>query len=288
MKRRITLLGNFDGVHLGHRELILSGCAEREKRDAVLTAWTFDTLFDPAITDLNSRVELLRSYGVDEVITESFERVKDLSCRDFVTEILKERLNSTLCICGYNYSFGRGGVGTPALLRELCSEQGIDVIVIDRVSLGKREISSTVIRELLRASDVKEASHLMGRSYFLRGTVTEGRGKGRTAGMPTVNFYPIGMCLPKNGVYATVSTLEDGRSFPSVTNIGLRPTMEDGRGISVETHVLDFEGDLYGKSVKVEFIGYIREEIKFPSITALSEQVREDIVKARKIIKESF
>jgi riboflavin kinase/FMN adenylyltransferase len=117
----------------------------------------------------------------------------------------------------------------------------------------------------------------MGRNYFLRGTVTEGRGMGRTAGMPTVNFYPIGMCLPNNGVYATLSTLEDGRSFPSVTNVGLRPTMEDGRGISVETHFLDFDGDLYGKSVKVEFIGYIREEIKFSSITDLSEQVKKDI-----------
>lgn len=286
--KRITLLGNFDGVHLGHRALITYGCTEREKRGAILSAWTFDTIFDPAVTSLESRVELLRSYGVDEIITESFENVKGLSCESFVKEILKERLNSTLCICGYNYSFGKGGVGTPELLQALCAEQGISVKIIDRICLGGKDVSSTAVRELLKEARVKEAAALMGRNYFLSDTVKRGNGKGRTEGMPTVNFYPVGMCLPKNGVYATVAVLDDGRSFPAVTNIGLRPTLDDGRGISAETHIIGLSEDLYGKKLKVEFIDHIREEKKFPSLSALAERVERDVEIAIEIINKNL
>lgn len=279
--KSIVVLGNFDGVHIGHQALIAEGQRLSDKLGLSLIVWTFDTIPSPAITSVSNRETLLRSYGVDRVVTDSFASVKGMSCSEFVSDVLVKKLNCGACVCGYNYSFGKGGVGTPAMLTELCRPLGIEVSVVDRVTLNGEDVSSTRVRGLLSDGNVTGACELMGRYYFLTGTVEKGAEKGRTLGIPTANLYPVGRCLPKNGVYATVTTLPDGRRLPSVTNVGERPTLDDSRGISAETYIIDFEGDLYGKEIRVDFIEFIRSERRFPSLTALSEATKDDILKAK-------
>ncbi|MBQ8255282.1 MAG: bifunctional riboflavin kinase/FAD synthetase [Clostridia bacterium] len=285
-KKRIVLLGNFDGVHVGHRALIKRGREEADKRDLLLTVWTFDTLFSPALTAQEDRVGLLRACGAEEIIVESFEKVKDLSPSDFVRDILNTKLCAQACVCGYNYSFGRGGKGDPKLLKELCFEYGIDVVTVEKVTEGNEDVSSSAIRKKLRNGDIEGANKLLGRPYFLHDTVKEGEKKGRTVGMPTANFYPEGLCLPKNGVYATAVHLPGGGILPSVTNIGMRPTMSDGRGISAETYIIGFDGDLYGQRIKVEFFSFLRPERKFESLDEVSKAVKADIEKAKTIFEK--
>ncbi len=285
-EKRIVLLGNFDGVHLGHRALIEKGRAEADARRLPLTVWTFDTLFSPALTAQEDRAGLLRHYGVDEIITDSFERVKDLSPRTFVSSVLKNKLKAELCVCGYNYSFGRGGKGDPKILKELCSEYGIETVTVERVTIDNGEVSSTEIRKKLICGDIEEANKLLGRPYFLCDTVKDGNKKGHTVGMPTANFYPDGLCLPKNGVYATVTHLPNGDKLPSVTNIGTRPTMSDGGGVSVETYIIGFDSDLYGQKIKVDFLSFLRPERKFGSLDEVYGAVKNDIEKAKTIFEK--
>lgn len=285
-RKSIVVLGNFDGVHIGHRALITEGRKRADKLCLPLIVWTFDTLPSPAITSVADREALLRSYGVDRVVTDSFSSVKGMSCQEFVTDILEKKLGCAECVCGYNYTFGKGGVGTPKMLSALCSPLGIEVAVVDRVTLNENDVSSTRVRTLLSEGNVKGARELMDRYYFLSGIVQKGAEKGRTLGIPTANLYPVGRCLPKNGVYATVTTLPGGRMLPSVTNVGNRPTLDDGRGVSVETHVIGFDSDLYGKEIKVDFIEFIREEKRFASLSALSEATKDDAAKAQDIAQK--
>ncbi len=283
---RTVLLGNFDGVHVGHRALIERACADAEKRDNCVTVWTFDTLFAPALTAPDDRAALLRGCGVDEIITERFERVKDMLPMEFVREILIGRLKADVCVCGYNYTFGHGGRGDSHLLTELCSRFGIEVLTVGKVTVDGEDVSSSAIRKKLTEGDIEGANKLLGRRYFIRDTVKKGAQKGRSVGMPTANFYPEGLCIPKNGVYATATCLPDGRWLPSVTNIGLRPTMNDGRGISVETYIIGFDGDLYGENIAVQFLGFLRDERKFDSLDKVYEAVKLDIEKAKAIFEK--
>ncbi len=284
-KKRIVLLGNFDGVHIGHQALVAAGRNQADKRGLPLTVWTFDAPFSQPLTAFEDRAELLRSYGVDEIVTESFEKVRNMSPSEFVTSVLKNFLNAELCICGYNYTFGKGGKGGPVLLTELCGNNGIEVITVAKVTDGEDEISSSEIRKRLAEGDVSGAERLLGRPFFLRGIVEKGAQKGRTVGMPTANLYPNGICLPKNGVYATMTHLKNGDTFPSVTNIGIRPTMNDGRGVSAETYIIGFEGDLYGSEIKVEFLSFLRNERKFESLSEVYEAVKRDIEKSNQTAK---
>ncbi len=287
MAGRVVLLGNFDGVHIGHQALIKAGKAEAKKRGLPLSVWTFDTLSSPALTTCEERAELLSSYGVEEIFTDSFDRLKGLSPEEFVRDVLVSALGAEVCVCGYNYSFGRGGVGTPALLTELCLGHGVEVKVVKRVTLDGGEVSSTEVRASLSNGEIRRANALLGRPYSIVGRVERGAQRGREVGMPTANLYPHGLCLPKNGVYATVAHLPTGESLLSVTNIGVRPTMNDGRGMSVETYILDFDRDIYGERIRVEFCGFIRDERRFSSLSEVSAQVRADIEGAREILEKT-
>ncbi len=287
MDKTVVLLGNFDGVHIGHQELISIGRSEADKRGLPLTVWTFDKVFPPALTPESVRAELLRSYGVDRIVTESFGKVKDLSPSEFVRRILKNSLGAALCVCGYNYSFGRGGKGDPELLSKLCSENGMESITVGKVTIEGENISSSDIRTKLISGDAEGAGRLLGRPWFVIGSVIKGAQKGRTVGMPTANICPNGICLPKNGVYATLTTLPSGERLPSVTNVGVRPTVSDGRGVTVETHIMGYDGDLYGQEIKVEFLSFLREERQFASLSDVFSAVKSDIKNAE-AISEKF
>ena len=281
--KNVILLGNFDGVHIGHQALISAGLDLARSRGLSLKVWTFDSVFSAAITDTAERVRLLKSYGVDEVLLENFEKVKGYSPEHFVKKVLCDELEAAVCVCGYNYSFGARGAGTPELLKELCGHYGIETVTVAKVEKNGAEVSSSAIRARLACGDVAMASELLGRRYTLSGVVEDGNKKGRKVGMPTANLYFEGKrLLPKNGVYATITHIEDGRAYPSVTNVGVRPTLDDGRGLSVETHIIGVEAELYFKTVSVEFLAFIREEIKFASLDELSKQVKEDIKNCKK------
>ena len=283
---RVVILGNFDGVHIGHQALVSEGRRIADELGCALTAWTFDSVRSLPLCSKSDREELLLGYGADEVIFASFDEVKGMTPERFVKEILFSELNAKVAVCGYNYSFGAGGKGTPELLAELCSMHGISVTVVDKVSKNGVGISSSLIRELISKGNVEEATSLLGRPFYVKAEVTHGAGLGRTVGIPTVNFDVTDFtCLPKFGVYATLTHI-DGKRYTSVTNVGVRPTVSDNRGTTVETHILDFDGDLYGKTVKVEFLSFIRDESVFSSIEALSEQISLDASVAKKTVNK--
>lgn len=282
MTNRVVLLGNFDGVHIGHRALIDKGVSLAKENGLICAVWTFDSLASPYLSSVNERSELFYSLGVDEVVLSSFASVKDMSAEDFVETVLKNTLNAKMCVCGYNYSFGKGGKGTPTLLKSLCAEYGIEVFIIDEVLYSGEKISSSRIRTLLSQGDIERSNELLGRNYEICGEVVTGAGIGRSVGMPTANILcENGRCLPKDGVYATVCKI-DGQRYLSITNIGLRPTLSDGRGRSIESYIFDFDADIYGKIIGLEFLSFLREEKKFESIADVKSAVQDDIIKAKK------
>lgn len=283
-KRPIVVLGNFDGVHRGHRALLRKAASLAAEDGASVLVWTFDSLPTPAITETALRRELLLAYGADDVLFDAFKNVKDLSPRQFVEQILRDKLGAEAAVCGYNYSFGRHGSGDAALLSALCAEYGIACHTVDRVTLDGEEISSTRIRELLAAGELDRATALLGHPYLFRGEVVPGQALGRTIGIPTVNFtVDRTVCLPKRGVYASFCYLPDGRIVPAVTNVGYRPTVSEDEITVIETHLLDFSGDLYGVSLPVGLLSYLREEKKFPSLDALREAISFDSHRAREV-----
>lgn len=278
----IIVLGNLDGVHCGHRALLQTARALADERRTSVTVWTFDTLSEAAITPFPLRQRLLREAGADTVLSASFAAVKDFSPRKFVEEILRGELHAAACVCGYNYSFGKGGIGTPSLLASLCEELGIACHIIDPVTVDGEAVSSTRIRALLRQGRIEDAEKLLGHPYLLVGKVVRGNAIGRTLRIPTVNLLPEeGLCLPKHGVYAAACRLSDGTTYPAVTNIGERPTVADDKGTVIETHLLDFEGTLYGKEITVALRSFLREERKFPSLAELKQAIDQDILSAR-------
>lgn len=280
----IVVLGNFDGVHRGHRALLQAARTLAETMHGEVTVWTFDTLPDAAITPLPLRESLLLSYGADRVLYASFAAVKELSPRAFVKEILRESLGAVACVCGYNYTFGCGGSGNPATLTALCREQGILCHTVPQVTHHGEEVSSSHIRALLRVGETERANALLGHPVSLVGTVVCGNRIGRTLGFPTANLVLGADCLPKRGVYASLCHLPDGRSFPAVTNIGCRPTVTEEESITAETHLLDFAGDLYGTTVRVDLLTFLRPETKFPSVAALKAAVGEDLRRVRRTL----
>jgi riboflavin kinase/FMN adenylyltransferase len=280
-------LGFFDGVHVGHKAVIESAVKYSRENNIPAVVWTF--VNSPkkgslSITDIDERKALFEALGVDILIAFSFsEDVKGLSKDEFVNKVLKECLNAEKVFCGFNYSFGAGGKGTPEELMRLCISQGISVEISERISVQGETVSSTKIREYIENGQTEKANVLLGRPYSINGTVSHGKKLGRTLGFPTANVdIPENKVLPKDGVYFTVTTFDE-RSFYGITNIGTNPTV-DGKIRRAENHIFDINEineDLYGKEIKIELIRFIRGEKKFDSVEALANQVKRDIETAK-------
>lgn len=294
----VVALGCFDGLHHGHRAVIGEARHLADRLGCELAVWTFEeppkNYFSPhsvpLITDLPTKKTLLRQMGVDLLICLPFdETIRSLSAEDFFHTILLDRLKAKHLVCGYNYSFGANGKGNPDLLGELCQKEGISLTTIPPVLCGERAVSSSEIRLAVAEGRAEDAAQLLGRPYSLCATVVDGRKLGRTLGFPTLNQrFPEGMLIPKRGVYVTRVTYR-GRKTPlfGITNVGMRPTV-GGHHVVAETHIFDFHGDLYGKRVKVEFLRFLRPEIPFESVDALSEQVHRDMETAKEIVADDF
>lgn len=280
---RVVALGNFDGVHLGHQALLAEAKKLGEALSLPVAVWSFASLPGDHLTTPEGRAAYLRSYGADEVIYDAFRRVRDFTPERFFRKVLIEALNAKACVCGFNYSFGQCGVGHAATLEALCREAGILCRVVSEVALDGEAVSSTRIRALLREGQVEGAVRLLGHPYVLTGLVESGRHFGRTMGLPTLNQrFGEAICLPARGVYATFCRV-NGAIYPSVTNVGCCPTVTDGHETVVETHVLDFHGELYGEEVEVGFLRWLREERKFSSVEALKEEIEGNCREAKGI-----
>ena len=279
--RKIFTLGFFDGVHLGHQAL-LKACRDlAEDMGCETAAITFEnhpkSLFSgpiPLISTVSDRCQLLHLYGIYFVYVYPVRQdVMGKSWEAFLEELLEE--GAAGFVCGHDFRFGAGGRGDAELLRSFCEERDLPCVVLPEQTLDGVRISSTYIRRQIETGDMATAVRFLGHPHLLTGTVVPGKQLGRRLGFPTANLHlPEGLTIPRFGVYACRCRV-DGRLYAAVTNVGTRPTVS-GSGITVEPWILDYEGDLYGREITLEFHRFLRGEEKFPSLEALREQILRD------------
>jgi len=294
----VVTIGVYDGVHLGHRALIGRVRAMAAELGASSAVVTFDrhpaTVVRPAsapllLTDLDQRIELLESTGVDRtlVITFDEERARE-SAEDFVREILVGCLGAVAVVVGHDFHFGRDRGGNVPMLQEMGAELGFDVLGINLVAddQASEVVSSTRIRGLLAAGDVAGAAALLGRPHEVRGVVQHGDARGRDLGYPTANVaVPADILLPADGIYAGWYERPNGEIHASAVSLGRRPTFYESADLSLlECYLLDFDGDLYDEPARVRFVERLRGEAKFDSIESLVEQMGKDVATARSLL----
>ena len=292
-KEKVLALGFFDGVHLGHAALLQRTVEEAAARGVTPAVFTFDRVPKEVITGIpcplinspEDRRDLLRRlYGIQDIIMVPFDdEMRTTSWDDFVTEILVKRYHAVHLVAGHDHHFGHKNAGSPELLVEKCKELGLGCDIIPKVEIGETTVSSTYIRRLVELGQVERAAQFLGHPHVLTQVVRHGRRIGHTIGIPTVNLTaPPKVLVPSYGVYATRVFLPDGSSYMGVTNVGIRPTVANGNDVTVETWLLDFEGDLYGQTLRVEFFHHIRDEVRFDSLDALKAQITADAETTRR------
>ena len=283
----VVALGSFDGLHLGHRAVLDAAkelarhlhaepvlCTFREHPLKVLTGQAPPSLFQGAVKD-----RLLQESGLDTFYLD-FAEIKDQSPELFFQSILLDQMHAKGVCCGFNYSFGEGGKGTPELLEALCRENGIAFSEVPAKTLDGVTVSSTVIRSAMEQGKVDLANNMLGRAFSFESPVTHGDGRGRTWGIPTINqLYPEGLVVSEKGVYLSDVCINETH-YKGVTNIGVRPTVREGEALSAETFVIGFSGDLYGTRPEVALLRFLRPEQKFESFAALKAQIQKDIAVA--------
>jgi len=282
-------IGNFDGVHLGHRELLRRTVARARAEGVASVALTFAPhpvrFFSPRsrfyeITGPEEKAALIGETGIDALVVEPFDGgVGQMWPADFAREILARRLRARWVIVGYDFTFGRNRTGAPAALAEMGRDLGFEVEVVPPILRGGAIVSSSRIRELLLAGRVREAAELLCRPYRISGPVVTGAGRGWKLGFPTANVQFAQELIPLPGVYVVEAEV-DGERRRGVANIGFNPTFGEN-SLGVEVHLLDFEGDLYGKAMSVAFRDRIRDERKFKSVDELARQIAKDVQYAR-------
>ncbi len=288
--RTVYALGFFDGVHLGHQALLSACRCMADVAGCAAGVVTFlghpDGLVSGKAPRLintpDDREQLLRSYGMERIIALPFDKtLMEMPWQDFFQRLITEYGAAGL-VCGEDFRFGHRGQGTSALLQAACAEIGIPCTVVPEQRMDGIIVSSTHIRSLLEKGEMEQAVKFLGHPHILTGTVTSGQKIGRTIGIPTANLsIPEGCVIPRFGVY--VCKILD---HPAVTNIGTRPTV-GGSGITVEPWILDFDGDLYGQELTVEFYTFLRPEVKFPSLTDLQAEIRKNAAETRNFFEKS-
>lgn len=288
-------VGNFDGVHLGHRALL---DAARDKaragggRAAVLTFTPHPArLFapdraPPLILSLERRLQLIEAAGIELAVVEPFTRAfAAIEADDFVRDVLARDLGAREVVVGYDFSFGRGRAGRPDRLSALGKQLGLGVEIVQPVAVAGVTCSSTRVRELVRDGRVAEAAALLGRPYEIEGVVARGAGRGRTLGYPTANLAPEAELLPGLGIYAGRAEVLDGAEAGlrqvAAVSIGRNPTFAGDGGTVVEAYLLDYEGDLYGRRIRLELGERLRDELRFESVEALVAKIADDVARVR-------
>lgn len=288
MKQKVIALGFFDGVHLGHAALLRRTVEAAGALGCTPAVFTFDRPPKEVITGvpcplINSpedrRDLILRLYGIREVIMVPFDReMMTTSWEDFVTELLVGRYHAVHLVAGHDHRFGHKNAGTPELLAEKCAQLGLGCDIIPEVEVAGITVSSTYIRRLVELGQIDRANRFLGHPHVLTGAVRHGRGIGSSRLFPTANLViPPHVLVPSHGVYVTRATLPGGRTYAAVTNVGTRPTVNNGTDVTVEACLLDFQGDLYGETIRLEFFRHLRDEMRFDSLDALKAQIQRDV-----------
>lgn len=294
----VVTIGNFDGVHLGHRRLIEQLVRRARQHSIPAVVFTFNPhpvqILHPdrklaRLFDLNDQEEQLRQLGVDFLIVEPFsKKFSQLIAEDFLREWILLPFNPKILVVGHDFTFGAARQGTIDFLRRQCTADGVSVEVVPPVSIGGQMVSSSRVRQAIAAGDVETATKLLGRPFFVRGPVVEGYQRGRQIGVPTANIKPLGETWPLQGVYATKAYV-NGQCWSAVTNIGVSPTFEDGvPAPRIESHLFGFSQEIYGSEIKLEFIRRIRDEKKFSSVEELKKQIQNDIKVAEEFFNASM
>ncbi len=281
-KPSAVALGFFDGLHLGHIEVIKRALL---KDGLCPVVFTFnDKTLLPKFKDSKGhciithehKLEIFAKIGAEYIFAPDFNDIKDFSAREFVEKILKELLCAAFVVCGYDFRFGKGGEGNPEALKALCAEHGIECEVVPAVTVDGETVSSTVIRDKIRNGDIEGANRCLGYELSYSLPVLKGKQIGRTMGFPTINQeIPDYMVKPKNGVYKSW-TIANGKTYRSITNIGVKPTVNYDGNALMETHIIGFNGDLYGQNIRIALREYLRDEVKFESLDELKKQLEID------------
>jgi riboflavin kinase/FMN adenylyltransferase len=284
----VLSVGNYDGLHLGHRHLLRRLVERARELGAPACVYTFDPpprvvlapqQHQPRIQAWPDKVEILGELGVDQVIIERFSRsFAQHPPRWFAMEVLDRRIGPVAMVLGYDFRFGRARAGDIHTLRTLLPE--LDIEQVDALEVDGLTVSSSRIRRMVADGDVRAAAALLGMEHRIRGTVVDGDKRGRTIGFPTANLQTDAQLLPANGVYAVRARVDNGPWQDGVANLGERPTF-DGRRYLIEVHLLDFSGDLYGRELEVGFFARLRSEQRFDGPDALAAQIRADVAAAR-------
>ncbi|ABE63896.1 FMN adenylyltransferase [Nitrobacter hamburgensis X14] len=292
-KGSVVAMGNFDGVHLGHRAVIEAALAMSRSRGKPAFAVTFEPhprkFFSPntpqfRLTDETSKLRLLAGAGLAGAVVMTFDTARaGTTAQDFIHHDLIARLDVSGIAVGYDFHFGKGRVGSPSLLLSEATRLGIEVDVRPPVDIDERPVSSSAIRMALAEGQIADATAMLGGPWFVTGEVIHGEKRGRHLGYPTANIRLDKDCGLKHGIYAVRVGLgqgKDHRRFDGVASFGRRPTFDNGAPL-LEVFLFDFKGDLYGTVLDVAFIGFIRDELKFDSIDALIRQMDDDSARAR-------
>jgi len=285
-------IGNFDGVHTGHKKILTSVKETAGKRGLSSCVITFhphpqkvlQNIDVPLLMPIRERLRLLEIEGIDFAACYTFTKeISKITAKDFISEILVGRLKVKHLIIGPDFSFGRKREGNADLLKAMGKAYDFETTVIGPVFIDNEVVSSSAIRNFLREGDAKKAARFLGYFYYIEGQVTEGEKRGRQIGYPTANLDTDWDILPKTGVYAT-KTYFDGNKLDSITNIGYRPTFGSHK-LLIETHIFDFNSDIYGKRLRLEFIERIRDEKRFESVDALASEIRKDVEKVKDVLR---
>lgn len=286
-------LGLFDGVHRGHQKVISKAINNNKYKSAVLTFTT--KINRPTkkqeqkdILTVNQRLYRLEGMGVDYVYIPDFEDIKDLTPEDFVYNILHNVINAKVVYCGQDYRFGKKASGDVDVLTSLCEKLGIKVEVIGQELYKDEVISSTRIRKLISSGQVDLVNDLLGYNYFIDEVVEKGYQLGRTINFPTINQkLSENICLLKFGVYISSVNI-NGKTYKSITNIGIKPTITGNRQPLAETHIIGYSGDLYGRKLKVELYKFVRQEQKFENIQQLKDNISRDVMQTIKYFEKTI
>ena len=289
-KKKVMALGFFDGIHIGHAALMNMIIKRAREYDAEPAVLTFDVHPDslvfkknvPLINSADDRERILsRCFGIDDVVVVHFSQsVMHMDWKVFIDELIDDM---ELChiVVGHDFKFGYKGLGTAEKLKEYCAQRGVGCDIIPPVCKDGVVVSSTLIRGLIESGEIEKANEYLGRPHTLTDVVRSGYHLGTQMGTPTINMrFPDGVIIPRHGVYAAKAYV-DGEEYMSVTNVGVRPTVSEDGGVNVESFLLDFTGNLYGRLVRLDFYKFMRPERKFNDIDELAAQIKHDAESTR-------
>lgn len=294
----VITIGNFDGLHRGHFELISQTVKAARAENALAGVITFDphpvkVLYPERglkeLFQLEQLLPVLEEWGVDFVIVQKFDFFfSKVTASDFIENYLVRYLHPKKIIIGYDFAFGSDRAGSFETLKEGASKFGYDVASVTPITTGEKPISSSRIRQALADGEVESVEELLGRAYFVDGIIREGHARGRQIGFPTANLTTLAEILPRTGVYCTFFEVNE-RKYPAITNVGFNPTFQEGSGmerLKIETHLLDYDGQLYGARIRLHFLKRVRGEVKFAGIDPLREQIQKDVAFARDYFRQ--